>query len=253
MPRTLSSSRPRRPALGRLLALFGVLVTGAAQTSYALNVTLVEWNVGSLTTRLESTASNDLCCGGSTVGFDPVSVPFSDTHRAESGGVFAEATYSLTSTGFSIVLTHYRHPRSASIGNGAIYFSLDADSPYELTGSYSMTGYNEIRLEAALADSVEGYLFDSMQESFHTYDESFQLGVEEGDNRNRFSGSPSGMLQGGQVYRLSYRAAIGSSSSADDVASASGSIQLTFIPEPSTAALLAFGLLGLAARRRLTA
>jgi len=67
---------------------------------------------------------------------------------------------------------------------------------------------------------------------------------------DRLSGSLTGTLVAGTVYRLSYDALIQSTDAGDSSATASGAIQLSFVPESSTALLVLTGLLGLTARRR---
>jgi hypothetical protein len=229
-----------------------LLVQGSRPT-HALAVTLVSWDPGSgpLATRLESTAVNNLCCGGFVERFDPTSVPFTDSHRAESGGVISETAYALSPTGFSITFVeHFRLERSGAESSGAIYFTLDEDTAYELAGDYSMIGWREVLLESTLWDLTAGVLmFDNRQDSSHTQDEVFQLGSQGGDMLNRLSGSRTGVLLAGNYYRLTYRAGIGSTEPGDAIASATGSVQLTFVPELSTGLLVMSGLLGLAYRQ----
>jgi hypothetical protein len=96
-------------------------------------------------------------------------------------------------------------------------------------------------------------LFNSVQESLATAAESFTVGGSGGDSSNVNTGLATGTLIGGRNYRLIVQNVIhAQSSAATQAATGSGTITLTFVPEPSTALLLGAGLAALAAARRRT-
>jgi len=246
-----------RPRLVCSLFGFGVLCAALLfpHRGVALTVSLAEFDPGSgpLSTHLEATANNELCCGGNVQAFDPVSLPFTDQHRADSGGVVSDTAYSLGDAGFTIdIVEHYRMQRSSAISSGAIYFTVDQDAEYALSGVYAMVGSRDIYLSASLTNISGGsLLFDNLQESRATQDEAFQLGEQSGDSQNGLSGSLTGQLVAGSLYRLNYRAFIYSTEASDGDATATGSIAFAVVPEPSTGLLMGLALAGLVYRRRI--
>lgn len=100
-------------------------------------------------------------------------------------------------------------------------------------------------------DTANVVMFESVQRSLTTANESFTLGLSEGDDSNISLGSLSGTLTAGHDYRFNYSGTLHANSS-PTAATASGfvSLILTPVPEPSTALLLGSGFIGLAASRR---
>ncbi len=89
-------------------------------------------------------------------------------------------------------------------------------------------------------------MFQNVQVSLQTRNESFTLGLAQGDDHNSMVGSLSGILLAGQDYEFGYDFVLGNFSSASTAAAtASGSISLSFtsVPEPSTGLLFGLGLL----------
>ena len=220
----------------------GALLSVCATSSGALTATLVQWSGNS--TDLQSNVNDLECCGGNTQEFQPTSLPFTDSHQAEiAGGVIAQTSYSLSSDGFSIDFNHYRFARSSAQSIGSIYFELDQDATYSLSGQYALTGFRTIHFDADLSDLTAGQdLFMNAQESGLTTNQSFLLGGNAGDLVSQVSGSLDGSLVAGHLYRLTYDAWIGSTEAADASASASGFLQMALVPEPGTALLLGSGI-----------
>jgi hypothetical protein len=92
----------------------------------------------------------------------------------------------------------------------------------------------QISQNVSLYDATLGrYLFESIQESESTPNETFTLGLEEGDTFNYFEGSLTGTLIGGHRYRFESEARIyGEPPAASTPAALTGYLKLSFFPEP---------------------
>ena len=181
--------------------------------------------------------------------------PFSDSHTSSDGSASATSSYELSDAGFEITFEHARAGSNDASGEaqsyGEIFFRLDTDAVYELTGAYSANDSEgrHVILDVFLDDQTTGTnLFGSTQDSYgDTPNESFVLGGVGGDFSNHLAGSPSGPLTAGHEYRLFYGALIGDRPlPAVQPASASGFVRLAIVPEPSTAGLLLLGLIAIA-------
>jgi hypothetical protein len=175
--------------------------------------------------------------------------------------------YTLSNTGFDITLDHSRTSTQYSYGQsvGLIYFSVDQNIDYAASGSYS-TVDSEGRMVHFVADlydeTVGSYVFESIQISAATPNESFTLGQTEGDYINTDIGSLTGTLIAGRNYRFYYVADIYAYPSASTSgATASGCISLSFgqgtgcsparaVPEPTGSVLFCLGLATLMAPMR---
>jgi hypothetical protein len=187
---------------------------------------------------------------------NPTVLPFDYISTSVDGDASSESVYSLSNDAFGITFDHARVSTYQSLGhsNGVIFFSVDENIDYIASGSYSAVDSDgrETYLWAELHDSTIGsVVFENLQWSQATPNESFTLGGAEGDFDNISTGSLTGTLIAGHDYTFEYNVFI----QADPTASASGAIAtggvaLTFIPEPSTALLLGCGLVGFAARGR---
>lgn len=216
--------------------------------AHALTVTLQEWmSAGELlSTALTVAANNSLCCGGNSDTLMPDSLPYSSSHAVSSDTAAASTSYDFSNAGFAVQeIAHSRPRRASASSQGVIFFSIDLDALYHISGSYGFVGlgWREIQISAWLFDLTAGVeLFQNSQQSGATANESFLLGEEGGDSFNSLSGSLVGELLAGHIYRFTYFTAIGSSEAGDDNASAAGNIHLAVVPEPGSGTLLLVGL-----------
>ncbi len=233
---------------------FAVLVGGSAG---ALTITLITHEIYGPSHL--STHADDKSAEAVDEHVLPTVLPYSYTSSSVDGGASAESEYDFSSAGFDITFGQARASTFESEGwsYGTIIFSIDEDATYTAAGSYTTVDPDGRRvfLQATLRDITtdSDWLFDSLQNSNSTPNESFTLGLEEGDNGDYFDGSLTGTLIAGHEYSFYYSAAIATSPSASTSdATASGNVSLSFtpIPEPSTALLLGTSLIVLAGMRR---
>jgi hypothetical protein len=157
----------------------------------------------------------------------------------------------------SAFIFNFDHSRGSNQGDFAkggatIGFSVDQAIEIELTGSYSSidSAGRQVFFKVELRDLLGPVLFTNTQESRTTSNESFLLGQTGGDFENGLYGPTTGtLLLPGVNYLLEVEAFVDGLSGGSP-ALASGNVTLRFIPEPSTAVLLVFGLVVLTGRRR---
>lgn len=188
----------------------------------------------------------------------PTTIPDVDLGTTTSGPASSSSIWNLSDGGFNITFDHSRGSALGSYGftDAYIYFSVDEDVDYAISGNYSAVDPDGSRLLlwtrlSSGAAFAETHLI-SRQESRSTVDESFTVGLSEGDFRNERIGSLTGTLVADHDYFLRVTSLLNvfPIANATGGATASGSVSLTFVPEPSSASLIVLGLVALAVRRR---
>lgn len=192
-----------------------------------------------------------------TVAYTPTTLPYELIgHVAASGGNNGNASYLLNDDQFTINFTNTRASlyRSASMITGTLNFHVDVNTDYFLSGSYSVVDPSGRMISAylSLREEMGGVLFENLQQSDHTPNENFMLGLEEGDLANALSGSLMGTLAADTVYVLTYEYYIEAiPTAAFEAATAEGSINLDFgmaqvVPLPGAvwAGLVLLGVFG---------
>jgi hypothetical protein len=185
-------------------------------------------------------------------------LPFKAAALVSDGGTSALAQYDFSNDAFSITFSHTRLGTQDSYGQlfGHIIFSVDQDVNYSATGFHTAIDPEgrSVTLVSHLIDyDTKSYLYDSLQWSKSTPNESLTLGLTEGDDYNVDLGSLSGTLPAGHEFKFYYAARVRTLPSASiQGATGSGNFTLRFtaVPEPSTALLLVLGLAMVAALRR---
>jgi hypothetical protein len=178
----------------------------------------------------------------------PASLPYDQSHVATIGSSNSQAEYHLSQTAFTIASVGSRAGSLDSRSNVQpnIFFSVSSNTPYSLTGMFNVNDPGNsgkyVGLEVMLSDvDTAAVLFHNNQESFGVVDQVFTLGGTSGNQNNLLTGSLVGTLTGGHRYKLYYGSSIYAANSGD-LASATGAFQLSFVPEPTSAALALAGL-----------
>lgn len=230
--------------IARAATIAIVALLGAASANAA--ILLTQWDSGSgpRTTELRSQVDGILCCGSSIEIATPSSIPFSLAQVAQADILASATTYDFSASVLEIQMTHERDRRSTVASYGEIYFSVDRDSQFALSGVYSR-GLGSGQLSARLSDlSTSTTLFEN------------QLGGPQGgdvltlgDPGALLIGSPTGALVAGHTYWFSYYTSIYSTESSDGAASAMGALQIEVVPEASASLLGSTTLLALVVAR----
>jgi hypothetical protein len=161
----------------------------------------------------------------------------------------------LSTSRFLITASFARDPTGGFAQVAAnVWFSVDQPVDYLMAGTLTTTDpvAGEVEFLGFLEESPFGGTtrYYSRQISRTTPNESFILGEVAGDFSNTLLGSPSGTLTPGLWYQIWLTAKMATTTTSAVPASGNASLSLTFVPEPSTALLLATGLAGLAAAGR---
>jgi hypothetical protein len=199
--------------------------------------------------------ANDSVGANSRQSVDITALPSSGTRTATDGGGSSVTSYSLTNDAFSWTMsqTVVATLNATSQTNATIYFTVDEDVNYAISGSYGLIsgGAPLIGFRLAIRDGVAGpFPFQGSHTSAGIAGETFTLGVPGGNILFDQEGSLTGTFLAGHQYTLTMQSRLLSNTGAQAAASAAGSVTISFVPEPATASLVAFGVIGLAARRR---
>jgi len=132
---------------------------------------------------------------------------------------------------------------------GGMDFTVDADSTYTISGQHALTGSQRVTAQVYFTDlTANTTLFSDYQYSEYTTDEVLVLGQLTGEY-NDLSGAATGPLIAGHQYSLSFNYMIVNPLGTDTGASSVGNINVAISPEPTSALLLALGLIGMLRRR----
>ena len=193
--------------LGRMWAvvastLFVLLVSGTAASGQILSGS---WNL-----EVEAVQGNP-----EEDDFDFVTdstFPFVQTLSVTAGSSSNDTDYDFDAAAgdafFHNTFTHDRDGSGASgvLSSGVISFTMNANGTYTLTGDYTLAGIRGIELSVLLVDVTDPFneitLFENAQTSVDTPDEMFVLGGTGGDDGNLLTGSLTGNLVAGNLYRL---------------------------------------------------
>jgi len=172
--------------------------------------------------------------------FNPVVLPFSDTHEVFLAATHAGASYNFSNDRFEITIVHAldESPTTSATSEGSFTFTVAQDTRYELDGTYTTSGIHVVVQQAILRElgpsDIE--LFRNTQISVSTGNESFNLGEEGGNSDNTLQGSLVGLLSADVLYQFLYTALIDTFGFPPiGRATASGSFNLSLSPDqPST-------------------
>ena len=239
-----------------LLATCFVFVTSlAAPVGNALTITInPPPNTGSFITSRAGSAT-----GGDEQTLLPTTIPSADGHTATNGGTSTHTSYDFSTIELKNVMEHETAGGlSDSTSTGNIYFSVDSDVDYELTGVNSISGNTcDVALTTRLHDRTDVQeLYFAQYGIFNscaTMDASLSLGEGNGE-----TGSLTGTLLAGHVYWL-YYVVYSRGGPVTPQTLGSGLVRLSFLlePEPPVPApslsppgiVLLWSLLGLAGWR----
>jgi len=236
-----------------MIAVLAVVVLVAAPAAFAVTITLN----GAGTSYIRTVADAGTLTA-SVLTVNPASLPTAGAPPpAVDGANVASTTYNLSNASFNLTFSHDRGAAYASFAQsyGHIFFSPATDVNYVLSGAYSSnatdTGTSTLMTAQIYDYTFSESVFTNDQYSVTTSGESFVLGQTDGDHTNILAGSLTGSLIAGHQYDLYFMDYIHSSPNpATTAAQATGYLNLTFVPEPSTAALLGLGLTGVATAGR---
>ena len=236
-----------RAVCHRLLLVLVVLLSASVTPVASAAIIILSSNV--------SAGASSTNGPGQVLLYQPTSIPESGTVTATDGLAMSETGFSLSDDGFTITFDHQRTSNFLSYASGqaSVFFRSDRDTPYMLSGAYSSNDPEGrlTRLETLLTSPTGTDLFSNGQQSHSTPNESFVIGESGGDTRNSLTGSATGTLLAGRLYDFVAFAALEMFPIPGTApAAGSGSITLSFVPEPSTGLLLSAGLLTLGIARR---
>lgn len=200
-----------------------------------------------LSARPEAMADDDVATGLD----ENITYPFNTTSSASSGGITSNAEYTLQSNLIRFDYDFSRATDGSAFIDGSIDFVATSNEAFEISGLHSLgttSGNQRFRLNVSLFDGSTN-LFSTIQESNDVAAGSHILGQGGGNSRNVLTGSTTGNLVAGTLYQLNFDASLNTSLSNSGGGESSGFIQIAFVPEPSSLAILSLGGL-LVIRRR---
>lgn len=193
-------------------------------------------------------------------------LPWSDAQLAQTGLAAGSSAFDFSpqqlQVDFTAGLSQGAGPGEAVMGFGALVFTPDADTTYDVSGLFSLSDQQVagLRLATALSElgSTPTSLFSTTMESLATPGASLVVGSPSGDLRSDMTGSTTGTLLAGHVYQFEWTFTLYSTSSLAFGTLGQGGVTLRFdsasslpmIPLPTSAGLAALGLSALSLRRR---
>jgi hypothetical protein len=119
----------------------------------------------------------------------PTVVPFVDSDSVTEGASSNASTYDLSDNALTITFDHTRAPSAGAhaVSEGDIYFSVDEDVGYELSGTYSAIDPDGTLIDLSvklLHLTTPSWLARSTQISRSTVNEAFVVGESGGDFSN---------------------------------------------------------------------
>ncbi len=236
-----------------LAALFAILVCLSASTVRAEFITIT---TGNATVQAYSSSG-----GTSSSHYDSLALPVNTAIEAVSGVSNSSAALDWSRVGndttFSFDFTQARSGviYSSVETKGSIYFYANQNLTYTLSGFFDVadigSGSGEANFQVSLVDYVGDELYSrpfvNGQYSNGTNNESFVLGEQGGDTMNSLSGNLTGELLAGHFYKFGFAARSTAYPDGDGGASTTGNVALvlTAVPEPTSVALFAGGLIGI--------
>jgi hypothetical protein len=173
----------------------------------------------------------------------PAGLPWGGLTSIDNGLEFSTAAYDFTQNRFRIGFEHIGNSTSVSWPSskakrqfcrtwGGLYFSVDVETPYKITGGYNSIGKRRAFLIVGLADTSGGRYFENTQDSRASTSVVLVIGEQNGDTYNSLLPSQTGILYPGRVYSLIYEFRVENYGPAPDwvgVARAEGYLILTLI------------------------
>ena len=221
-----------------------LLVWFVAPNASALNITL---NTGG-PPEISSYASDSI--GALTPQTSsPTTLPTGGSVTDTDGAATSTTTYSLSASSFTFTFDHARTATRYSFAESvvSILFTPDTDVVFTLSGDYSANDVDGMRTVLAITlfdQATHLGIYKSEQVSSSTPNASFTVGGLGAD-----TSSSTNTLLAGRGYLLLIDTSIVAANTATASAAATGSVTLSFVPEPSTGLLLAMSMLALAVSR----